>query len=268
MILLLFIIKLCFAYNEQIAKQSIDLSQAAYCVTDKWNCLTCSPNVELEYIVDQDGSKAIQGYDYYLNLIFIAFRGSSNIHNWIENIQIKKIAPYNNTEITVEQGFYKAYNYIKPTIFNNLELLKDKYNTNNLLITGHSSGAAMSTLMTYEILTIFNEYNINYSINFGSPRVGNNKFIESYNSYKINNYRVTHYYDMVPHVPEEFLGYQHIANEIWYNKDNSEYKICKDSNNTEDDNCSNSCAPLHCTSTSDHLYYLNVTMGNDDGMSC
>ena len=38
MILLLFIIKLCFAYNEQIAKQSIDLSQAAYCVTDKWNC--------------------------------------------------------------------------------------------------------------------------------------------------------------------------------------------------------------------------------------
>ena len=51
-------------------------------------------------------------------------------------------------------------------------------------------------------------------------------------------------------------------------KDNSEYKICNDYNNVEDDNCSNSCAPIHCTSTSDHLYYLNVTIGNDDGMSC
>ena len=268
MILLLFIINLCFAYDQDIVKQSVALSQAAYCVTDKWDCLTCNSNIELEYIIENSGSKAIQGYDYYSNSIFIAFRGSSNIHNWIENIQIMKISPYNNRNITVEKGFYKAYNNIKPTIFNNLQLLKNKYNTNKLLITGHSLGAAMSTLMTYDILTIFNEYTINYSINFGSPRVGNDNFVESYNSYNINNYRVTHDYDMVPHLPEEFLGYQHIANEIWYNEDNSEYKICDDLNNKEDDNCSNSCSPLHCTSTSDHLYYLNVTMGNDDCLSC
>jgi len=81
------------------------------------------------------------------------------------------------------------------------------------------------------------------------------------NGYDYTSYRVTHYYDIVPHVPEEFMGYSHISNEIWYNEENSEYTICNDKMD-EDDNCSNSCSPTKCTSTSDHLYYLNVTMGN------
>ncbi len=261
MILLLIIITLCYAYDEQIAIKSVDLSQAAYSVTDEWNCLTCDPSVKLEYIVDEYGSKAIQGYDEYTKTLFIAFRGSSNIHNWIENIQATRIAPYNNTEITVEKGFYKAYNFIKLSLFDNLLSLKNKYNTNKLLITGHSAGSSYATLMSYDILTIFTQYKIKYLITFGSPRVGNNKFVESFNSYPIESYRVTHYYDMVPHVPQEFLGYLHISREVWYNEENNDYKICDD-NIEEDDTCSNSCAPTHCTSIPDHLYYLNVTMGS------
>ena len=73
---------------------------------------------------------------------------------------------------------------------------------------------------------------------------------------------MTHHNDIVPHVPEEFLKYQHIYNEVWYNENNSQYTICHDESN-EDPFCSNSCAPTKCTSTTDHLNYLNISMGND-----
>ena len=33
--------------------------------------------------------------------------------------------------------------------------------------------------------------------------------------------------------------------------------ICNDTNNIEDNKCSDSCAPFKCISTSDHLNYLN-----------
>jgi hypothetical protein len=269
-ILLLFYLFFINAYDENLSKHCVNLSQAAYCVNslDQWTCITCDRDVLLEYIVDINQSKAIQGYDKYTNTIFTSFRGSSNIHNWIENIQFRKISPYNNSNIEIERGFYKEYNFIKKNIIENLFLLSKKYNTNKLLITGHSSGAALATIMAYDILKQYNEYKIAYLFNFGSPRVGNKEFVEDFNNYNITSYRITHYYDMVPHVPEEFLGYHHISNEIWYNRENLEYIICNDFDNLEDSKCSNSCSPLHCTSTSDHLYYLNVTMGYNDGASC
>jgi len=64
------------------------------------------------------------------------------------------------------------------------------------------------------------------------------------------------------------VSYEHVPSEIWYNENNSKYTLCHDSNSIEDPDCSNSCSPVHCTSTDDHLYYLNVTMGNDDGTQC
>lgn len=261
-------LSLTFAYDESLIKHSVNLSQAAYCVSsvNDWNCITCDPSVKLEYVVENGGSRAIQGFDPNTNTIFTSFRGSSNIQNWINNIKIQKISPYNDSSIEIEKGFYREYTSIQSPLFEHLDILKKKYNTNQLFITGHSAGAAMGTLMVYDILTSFPEYNIKHFINFGSPRVGNQPFVYHFSSYNLMSYRVTHYYDIVPHVPEEMLDFSHIPNEIWYNEQNNEYKICNDQNG-EDDSCSNSCSPLHCTSTSDHLNYLNVSMGND-GSSC
>ena len=262
---LLMLASVCYAYDENMASHAVNLAQASYCVssTNEWNCETCEPSVTLDYIVEENGSKALQGYDKETNSIFIAFRGSSNIQNWIDNIQIKQISPYNDTNIQVEKGFYKAYNEIKPELFDNLVDLSTKYNTKDISITGHSLGGSMATLMAYDILTAYPKYQVKYLITFGSPRTGNQLFVDSFNSYRVTSYRITHAYDMVPHVPEEFLHYHHISNEIWYNEANTQYKICNDYDNTEDDSCSNSCAPIHCTSVSDHSNYLNVTMGSD-----
>lgn len=253
----------CYCYNENIGLHGVKLAQSAYIVSkvNNWNCQTCDTSVILTNIVEKKGLRALQGYDSYTDCIFVSFRGSSNIKNWISNIQISKVNPYNNTGIAVSKGFYKDYSYIKSDLLDNLSLLKKEYKTNNIFLTGHSLGGALATLMAFDILNKYTNYNIKYLITYGSPRVGNKDFSSVMNKYNYISYRVTHYYDIVPHIPEEFMGYSHISNEIWYNEINSIYNICND-NVDEDSKCSNSCAPTKCTSTSDHLYYLNISMGN------
>ena len=54
--------------------------------------------------------------------------------------------------------------------------------------------------------------------------------------------------------------YQHTDTEIWYYNDDYDYKIC---NANEDPGCSNSCAPIHCDSINDHLYYMGMNIGSD-----
>lgn len=252
-------------YDSILAKYYVNAVQTTYCISDptQWNCITCDKNMFPEYVVDINGVRAIQGYDSKNSVIFTVFRGSSNFQNWIDNIQISKLSPYNDTTISVEKGFYKAYEYVEIDLLKNIHSLSLKYLTNNNIIAGHSLGGALATLLSYTIVNNYSHYNIISLFTYGSPRVGNKNFVKSFTGYNISSYRVTHYYDMVPHVPEELLGYLHIPNEIWYNKNNSHYKTCNDYNVNEDNLCSNSCSPIHCTSITDHLYYLNIFLGND-----
>lgn len=212
-------------------------------------------------MTEVDGLRAIHGYDSFTDTLFVAFRGSDNIQNWIDNMQVAKISPYNDSSIEIEEGFHKAYLHVKSDLFRNLGKLTAEYKTHDVLVTGHSLGAALATLLAYDLM-MSATHSVSHLITFGSPRVGNTEFVKSFNTYPLEYNRVTHYNDIVPHVPEELMGYMHVSNEIWYNEDNSEFSVCDDYN-TEDDMCSNTCSPLHCTSTSDHMYYLNVTMGGE-----
>ena len=269
MIILLLLIIVSYGhsiYNENLTKTALNISQSAYCmnfITPEWNCKTCDNDNIYEGSLLINGEQIIFGYNTKYNVIFTGFRGSSNIKNWIDNFHFKLIYPYsNNTEIGIENGFYNLYDSLKNEIYNKLNELSIKYKTKDLLITGHSSGGAIATTMTFDILYDTN-YNMNYLITFGSPRVGNEEFVKQFNKYNIYSNRITHYYDMVPHVPPEKINYLHISQEIWYNEDNTNYIICNDTNNIEDNKCSDSCAPFKCISTSDHLNYLNISMGGD-----
>ena len=253
-----------YSFDQNKALHFTKLSQSAYCVSsvNGWNCPTCESTIHLEYIVENNGAYALQGYDSYTNSMFVSFRGSSNLENWIDDIKITHISPYNDPKIKVSKGFYTAYSYIKEEIFQNLASLSKKYNTQQVSVTGHSLGATEATLMIYDLLYNYNQYHISHFYTFGSPRVGNNNFVNATAQFSDEQFRITHYYDIVPHLPEEVLDYFHLPNEIWYTEKNNNYRICNDSVTEEDQKCSDSCAPVSCISTSDHLYYLNVTMGS------
>ena len=187
-LLFLSFFKNIYCYDEKITKIGLNLSQASYCVNEyNWNCQTCDSENYLEYIIENNGVKALMGYNNKYNNLFVAFRGSENIMNWIDNIQIRKISPFNNNTIKVEKGFYKAYQYIKYDLLNKLEILKEKYNINNVFLTGHSLGAAIATLFSYDILKDNHDIVLNYLITFGSPRVGNKYFVESFETYNLRS---------------------------------------------------------------------------------
>lgn len=245
-----------YDYNQVLVKDSILIAQQTYC-----NNTFINNQSFTEKVLEIGYNKAILGYNFKYNTIYVAFRGSSNLKNWINNIHFNKIYPYSEfPNIGVEKGFHNIYRLYEIPLFSNILFLSKKYDTKNILLTGHSLGAALSTLLAFDIEynDAYENFNIYSLITFGSPRVGNKEFTEKFK--KINSFRITHFYDIVPHLPQNIFKYKHICQEIWYNEDNTEYKICNDIND-EDKTCSNSCAPTKCTSSADHLNYLNITMG-------
>ena len=70
-----------------LINSAIYLSQAVYCNTTLWNCKTCNQNNKIDKTIEKYGEKIIMGNNEERS--FVAFRGSTNIENWIDNIQIR-----------------------------------------------------------------------------------------------------------------------------------------------------------------------------------
>lgn len=251
--------KSCQVYDKDLVNNALLISQQTYCP----NTTIVNENVILESVAHKNGDEAIIGFDKKYKSIFVAFRGSDNIFNWLNNIRIVKVNPYRNyPEAGVETGFFNMYKKLDSKIYGDIIKLSIKYNNTNIMITGHSLGAALSTLLAFDVLhdSVYDGFNVHSLITFGSPRVGNKQFSDLVSN--ITSYRVTHYYDLVPHLPFEFLDYHHVRQEIWYNEDNTDFTECDDKF-YEDSSCCNSCGSTDCISIDDHLNYLNITMGSD-----
>jgi hypothetical protein len=65
---------------------------------------------------------------------------------------------------------------------------------------------------------------------FGSPRTGNQKWTDYVNTQLANGgyQRVTHYNDIVPHLPMTQMGFNHAGDEAWYfnSGDDLQFKTC------------------------------------------
>ena len=239
-----------FGFDLGITTRNLHIAAASYCNIDQltnWNCKHCLPEIQVQAIIP-DESTIIIARDSVQNATVFAFRGSVNVENWISNLQFSVIAPYEDPDIKVHKGLYHEYLRYKDEISAYL-VPGDK-----IIITGHSSGGAISMFFAYDI---YKDYDV-VVYTFGKPRIGNAKFAESANA--ITHFRVTHADDIVPHIPEEVFGYRHTGVEVWnYDDTTNNYKVCADN---EDKSCSNSCAPLHCISIPDHLFYFGMGIGS------
>jgi hypothetical protein len=104
----------------------------------------------------------------------------------------------------VHRGFSAAYLLVSKWVDAWLKTKQYK----QLLLTGHSLGAALATLMASTA-----DYQTAELYTLGSPRVGNKEFAELFKG------RVVHRYvncaDIVTIIPPEIFGYQHISPEIY-----------------------------------------------------
>ena len=145
--------------------------------------------------------------------LVIVFRGSDSKKDWLTDFQFwKKTVPYNNfsSKIRVHSGFLNAYKSKSVRDKIHSLITKDIY---KIQITGHSYGAGLATLCAVDL-----EYNFSYIdyevILFGSPRVGNKAFKESYNKRVFKTIRVENGNDIVTKIPFKFLGYRHIGTKL------------------------------------------------------
>ena len=120
----------------------------------------------------------LEGYIGYLpsdNSIYVVFRGSSSLNNWIANMTVI-MTPYTSypscTNCQVHEGWYTMEQNILPQVLQDVAALKAMYPTAQVRTTGHSLGAALATLTAMDLALVYPVSCYNY----GSPRVGNTAF--------------------------------------------------------------------------------------------
>jgi feruloyl esterase len=159
----------------------------------------------------------------------------------------------------VHRGFSEAFDAVSPLVISSVQDLLLAHPTAKIVITGHSLGAALATFAAVNVKTKLNIPASKITFyTFGSPRTGNQAFTDYLYSLYPNGgcQRVTHYNDVVPHLPPTVLGFNHIGDEIWYKNPGTDlsYTTCKNvAGKQEDLTCSSS---IYATGIEAHLIYL------------
>jgi len=107
----------------------------------------------------------------------------------------------------IHSGFRHALNDIWETLWTHYTE-NGLHNEKQLVVTGHSLGAALATLYTDRI---DDPESVCYT--YGSPRVGNKELINNMN---FNCYRIRNNNDIVTKVPPEIVGFTHKSTELKY----------------------------------------------------
>uniref|UniRef100_A0A6C0AD48 Fungal lipase-type domain-containing protein n=1 Tax=viral metagenome TaxID=1070528 RepID=A0A6C0AD48_9ZZZZ len=154
--------------------------------------------------------------------ITISFRGTESVRDGITDLNVIKIVY--DSKIKVHRGFYKQlfHSKIYNDFYSKLKLLIEDKKNYVIYVTGHSLGAALSSLFSYRLS---NDYDIIVNnINFASPRVGNIYWKQSFNSKEnIKALRVVVSSDPIPLTPS--LNYRHVGKLLKLNNGNILYYI-------------------------------------------
>ena len=151
----------------------------------------------------------------------------------------------------VHNGFYKSVQGVTNSTLETVKILKKKFPTYKVVLTGHSYGASTVQLLGMEL----EKNGINVEIyNYGQPRVGESKYARFVNTVIEDYWRFTHNKDVVPHVPPiTGLGYLHSCREVFEDK-NGKLRVCSDTD-CEDPTCASQYS-ISETNADDHSYYL------------
>ena len=146
----------------------------------------------------------------YRDVFTVIFRGSeeTGVMDWITDLKfVQKVFPYaesNNRKVKVHYGFIQAYKSVREAV---LQAAKETPHR-QIICTGHSLGGALATLAALDI-----QYNVPGKelacYTYGSPKVGNKHFVNSYNRRVPKTYRLVNRFDIIPNMPP--FGYRHVG---------------------------------------------------------
>ncbi|KAK7199500.1 lipase [Novymonas esmeraldas] len=264
-----------YVYND--AYRSHIFARVSYCSPSsviQWTCgIICNtnPGFQPDTLLQSSDLDAFgyTGVDHTNQQIVVAFRGTSSLTNWLQNLKYFR-TPYTlsttcGSQCLVHRGFYSTYNSVRPQMLRSATRLIASFPTYQVLVTGHSLGGALSVLAAVDLQRHLNSLTTSPKplalYTFGAPRVGNPDFTRWADQLLANgpHYRLTHARDPVPHLPFMRFGYLHAPTEVFYRTaDNSSMRVCVDSATAESNDCANS---LFAWNTGDHLKYLGEPTG-------
>jgi hypothetical protein len=147
--------------------------------------------------------------------VYLAIRGTQSGANWLSNLRADdtryRLAPGYGQ---VHEGFYELYKSMAAAV---LKELRAVGNIKQLVICGHSLGAALSTLAAAHVLNKCDVLTKNAKLwhyNLASPRVATPHFATVYDNNGIATFRIVNVEDIVPNVPPAIMGsdfFQHIG---------------------------------------------------------
>ncbi|KAI1129714.1 lipase [Nemania abortiva] len=248
---------------------------ASYCNSEKvvGSTVTCIQNAcpdvtaaGAKITATYKGSRTdIRGFvstDAKNKVIVVSIRGSHSVRNWITDLRFLQKDCTLVSGCKVHTGFATAWDEISATVLSAVKAARAANPTYKIVFTGHSLGAAVSSLGAAYARKEGLPVDI---INYGSPRVGNEAFATFVSNQAGDEWRVTHLNDPVPRLPPAWLPlyslkYAHTTPEYWLSN-GSPMKI--DYNVSDITVCTGvksfdcSARLTNIANVQSHLYYLN-----------
>ncbi|WP_263322224.1 lipase family protein [Endozoicomonas sp. Mp262] len=158
------------------------------------------------------------------NDLYVAWRGTDNVEEWIIDIKFEQVnCPFFDESIKLELGFSELYGTGHGSTHPSprdacLEQIKKEKGIETIYVTGHSLGGALAAINALDIVTQFNTAPVVYT--FASPRTGNHHFAHCYNERINHSWRIVNSHDEVPKLPPKSCPpvfheyhYKHVNNE-------------------------------------------------------
>ena len=130
--------------------------------------------------------------------LFLVFRGTLTASEWIRSFNMDLVPAPLPDHGHVHKGFLQTYALFQDAI---IESVEKTGQNRSVFVGGHSLGGAISTLAVAEIGQRFPD-RVPRFYSFGSPRVGDNDFVQSFNrGYLGRSFRVVNTSDIVGSLP-------------------------------------------------------------------
>ena len=158
--------------------------------------------------------------------VVIPIRGTEGILEWAHDLNFDKVpCPFLPGAGQTDDGFTQMYNSLttdpgpdSQSVVKALPTLGFNEPVSSVTICGHSLGGALATLLALDLAaTAANPANAAYAqfrnptvFTYASPRTGDSMFAATYNQVVTNSNRIENRFDLVPHLPATWMGYQHV----------------------------------------------------------
>jgi triacylglycerol lipase len=148
----------------------------------------------------------LMGHNVASRTAFVSFRGTADIAEWLADFDA---VPVDYQPLSgfgqVHAGFQDVYTMVRSGIAANLATATAT--CSQILITGHSLGAALAVLSAPDIFKNMPPNTIEPRlITFAGPRVGLSDFAAAFNATIESCFRIVNYLDIVPLVPPAPYG--------------------------------------------------------------